>query len=179
MRIEAGELKGRALEVPKGTRPTGARVRGALLAIWSERLAGANVLDLFAGSGAVGLEALSRGALSAVFVEGARGAAAVLTRNLRLAPAGSARVVAGPLPAVLERLRAAGQRFDLLFADPPYNWTVTAGFLADLAGLAAPGAELAVEHARRAPPPDEAPGWVRRELRRYGETGLSIYAPAP
>lgn len=154
-------------------------MRGALLSIWSERLAGARVLDLFAGSGAVGLEAVSRGALEVVFVEASRAATAVLGRNLRLAPARSTRLVTGAIPGILERMLAAGERFDLMFADPPYTWTVTPEFLALLAGLAAPMSELAVEHSRRTPPPDVAAGWVRRELRRYGETGLSIYAPEP
>jgi 16S rRNA (guanine966-N2)-methyltransferase len=154
-------------------------VRGALLAIWGERLPGARVLDLFAGSGAVGLEAVSRGALEAVFVEGSRPAAAALVRNLRLAPARSTRVVTGAIPGVLERLLHAGERFDLIFADPPYAWTATAEFFVVMAGLAGPGCELAIEHSRRTPPPDVAPGWVRRELRRYGETALSIYAAAP
>lgn len=154
-------------------------MRGALLAIWAERLPGARVLDLFAGSGAVGLEAVSRGALEAVFVEGSRPAAAALSRNLRLAPARSTRVVAGAIPGVLERLLHAGERFDLIFADPPYSWTATAEFFVVMAGLAGPDCELAIEHSRRTPPPDVAPGWVRRELRRYGETALSIYATAP
>jgi 16S rRNA (guanine966-N2)-methyltransferase len=165
--------------VAAGTRPTEARVRGALLSIWSERIQGARLLDLFAGSGAVGLEALSRGALEAVFVESSRAARAALTRNLRLAPQGSTRLLVSALPEALGILLAQGERFDLIFADPPYAWTVTGDFLDRLAGLAGPGAELALEHARRGSPPAQAPGWVRRELRRYGETALSIYALAP
>lgn len=161
--------------MPRGARPTEGRVRGALFSIWSERIERARFLDLFAGSGAVGLEALSRGALTAVFVERDREAADLLARNLRLASEGAARVVRGALPAAIERLRQEEEPFDLIFADPPYAWTVTEEFLAELAALARPDAELIVEHARRTPPPAVAPAWVRRDLRRYGESALSIY----
>jgi 16S rRNA (guanine(966)-N(2))-methyltransferase RsmD len=175
VRIEAGALKGRNLAVPRGARPTEGRVRGALFSIWSDRIERSRFLDLFAGSGAVGLEALSRGALAAVFVESDRDAADLLARNLRLASAGAARLLRGELPAALARLRAEEEPFDLLFADPPYAWTVTDELLGELAPLARSDAELIVEHARRTPPPAVAAGWVRRDLRRYGESALSIY----
>ena len=150
-------------------------MRGALFSIWGERLAGARFLDLFAGSGAVGLEALSRGALAAVFVESGRDAAETLAANLRLAPPHAARLVRGSVPEVLAGLRREEEPFDLIFADPPYDWQVTSELLAELAELARPGAELAFEHSRRNPPPNLAPGWVRRDLRRYGESALALY----
>ncbi|KAB2963570.1 MAG: 16S rRNA (guanine(966)-N(2))-methyltransferase RsmD [Thermoanaerobaculia bacterium] len=179
MRIEAGELKGRAVAVPPGARPTEGRVRGALLSIWSERLPDARFLDLFAASGAVGLEALSRGALEAVFVESGREACKVLERNLRLAPAGATRLVRLAVPEALGALAAAGERFDLVFADPPYAWTVTEVFLNGVAAILATGGELALEHSRRVRPPESGGGLVRREARRYGESALAFYAREP
>lgn len=176
MRIEAGGLKGRTVSVPPGARPTEARVRGALLSIWSERLPDARFLDLFAASGAVGLEALSRGALEAVFVESGREASRILERNLRLAPAGSARQLRAELPEALGTLAAAGERFDLVFADPPYAWTVTEELLSGVAAILAPDGDFALEHARRVRAPERGGGLIRREARRYGETALAFYA---
>ena len=175
VRIEAGSLKGRSVAVPKAARPTEGRVRGALFSIWSDRIADARILDLFAGSGAVGIEALSRGALEAVFVESDRGAVEILRRNLSLVPRQAARLVPRDVGAAATDLGARGERFDLIFLDPPYERSVQEGLLADLARIATVDAEMAIEHSRRTPPPVEAPGWVRRELRRYGESALSIY----
>jgi 16S rRNA (guanine(966)-N(2))-methyltransferase RsmD len=175
VRIEAGSLKGRAIAVPKSARPTEARVRGALFSIWSARVAGARFLDLYAGSGAVGLEALSRGALDAVFVEADRTAVALLRRNLELVPPSAARVLARDAEEAVAELAGRAETFDLVFVDPPYRQPVGEPLFSTLAKLAAPGAELAIEHARRLPPPAEAGGWHRRDLRRYGESALSIY----
>ncbi|HSM13632.1 MAG TPA: RsmD family RNA methyltransferase, partial [Thermoanaerobaculia bacterium] len=150
VRIEAGSLRGRVLAVPPGARPTVGRVRGALFSIWSAEVPGARFLDLFAGSGVVGLEAISRGALEAVFVEGSRRAQVVLERNLRLAPAGSAELVGGRLPGVLSRLGGRPSPFDLVFLDPPYDQPPAPALLEALEALAAPGARLAAEHAVRA-----------------------------
>ena len=175
VRIEAGSLKGRSIAVPKSARPTEARVRGALFSIWSEKLPNARFLDLFAGSGAVGLEALSRGALEAVFVESDRRAVELLRRNLALVSRAAARVLASDVDEAVVGLAGREERFDLIFADPPYERPVTEPLFAKLAALAAPEAELVVEHSRRAPPPEEAAGWYRRDLRRYGESALSIY----
>lgn len=175
VRIEAGSLKGRTVAVPKSARPTEGRVRGALFSIWSERVVDARFLDLFAGSGAVGLEALSRGALEAVFVETERAAVEVLRRNLSLVPREAARLVSRDVGAAVADLGSRGERFDLIFLDPPYASSVPESLLADLAEIATEDAEMAIEHSRRSPPPVEAPGWVRRDLRRYGESALSIY----
>jgi 16S rRNA (guanine966-N2)-methyltransferase len=176
VRIEAGSLRGRVLAVPPGARPTVGRLRGALFSIWSAEVAGARFLDLFAGSGVVGLEAISRGALEAVFVEGARRAQTVLERNLRLAPAGSVELVAGRLPGVLARLACRPAPFDLVFLDPPYAEPPAPPLFEAVEALVAPHARLAAEHALRAGLPDEAGAWVRTEVRRYGESALSFYA---
>ncbi|MEP6769668.1 MAG: RsmD family RNA methyltransferase [Acidobacteriota bacterium] len=119
VRISAGRWKGRRLEVPDSARPTSGRARESLFDILGERVAGARVLDLHAGSGAVGIEAVSRGASRAVLAEKD---AAVLARNV-------GRLGAGPELSVLEadaeeavrRLSAAGERFEIVFSDPPYS----------------------------------------------------------
>jgi 16S rRNA (guanine966-N2)-methyltransferase len=175
VRIEAGSLKGRSIAVPKSARPTEARVRGALFSIWSERVPDARFLDLFSGSGAVGLEALSRGALVAVFVESDRRAIDLLRRNLTLVPPTAARLLARDTVEAVAELIARKERFDLIFVDPPYEHRVSESLFAALAELAATNAELVVEHSRRLPPPAEFAGWHRRDLRRYGESALSIY----
>ena len=120
MRVIAGTAGGRRLVAPKGdrTRPTADRVREALFSSLQPRLAGARVLDLFAGSGALAVEALSRGADHAVLVERARPALAAIDRNLAIADvADRAEVVAGELPGVLERVTGT---FDVVLLDPPY-----------------------------------------------------------
>jgi len=179
VRIEAGSLRGRALEVPSGARPTAARVRGALFSIWSDRLAGARFLDLYAGSGAVGLEAISRGALEAGFIESSRPALAALERNLRLAPSGSVRLIAGALPGALDRLFEAKEKFELVFADPPYARPPAPALFETMARIARPETALAVEHDRRSELPAEIGAWIRTGLRKYGETALSFYARTP
>ena len=117
--IIAGRWKRRRLEAPRGARPTSGKAREALFSILGERIAGANVLDLFAGSGAVGLEALSRGARGVVLVETD---SEPLARAIeRLAPEpGEARLLARDAASALASLEAEGARFDLVFADPPY-----------------------------------------------------------
>jgi 16S rRNA (guanine966-N2)-methyltransferase len=177
VRIGAGSLRGRRFAVPPGARPTESRVREALFSIWQERLPNALWLDLFAGSGAMGIEALSRGALSATFVESDRGAVRVLERNLALLAPGSARLVAAPAERALTELAGEPetQRFDLVFADPPYAWTVPGEMFAAIARVAAADAELAIEHAARASLPDREGPWVRRLERRYGDSALSVY----
>ncbi|MDG2124071.1 MAG: 16S rRNA (guanine(966)-N(2))-methyltransferase RsmD, partial [Verrucomicrobiales bacterium] len=119
MRVIAGESGGVPLKVPKTvTRPTADRVREAVFSILAERVVGARVLDVFAGSGALGIEALSRGAESAVFVEQNRGACEVLRGNLeKTGLVGWAGVVCGDALKCVGKL---GREFDLVFADPPY-----------------------------------------------------------
>ena len=152
MRIIAGEWRGRKLAVPEGqlTRPTADRVRETLFSMLASRLGafeGLRVADLYAGSGALGLEALSRGAASACFVEQERRALAAIRANVdSLAAAERARIV----PGSAEHL-PRGERFDLLFADPPYatgSGTAVLSAVLD-AGWAAAGAWIAIETERR------------------------------
>lgn len=137
---------------------------------------GARLLDLFAGSGAVGLEALSRGAASAVFVESGRVALRALRENLRLAPAGRARAVESDASVGLARLAREGARFDLLFADPPYEAGLDARLGELAAAVAVPEASLAFEH--RSGPAAALGGWTAVESRRYGDSALTLFVRA-
>ena len=178
MRLVAGRAGGRSLAVPPGVRPTSRRVREALFSIWGARMIGARVLDLFAGSGAVGAEALGRGAGCADFVEGRRAVSKVLRANLgRLDLGEEARVLELELPAGLRDARLAAARgYDLVFADPPYRFDDLPGLLAGVAPLLTPEGEVVVEHSSRAEAPAAVPGLALHDRRRYGESVLSFYA---
>jgi len=183
VRIIAGSFRGHTLRAPHGqaTRPTADRVREALFSILGD-VSGLDVLDLFAGSGALGLEALSRGAATATFVEEARPALAALRDNVAtLDVAAQATIVPAEARAALRRLAAGPRRFGLAFLDPPYAASGTAGVLADLVGhgLLVPGAWVVVEHATRTPAP-EAPALLDRRFERaYGDTTLAFHRLAP
>jgi 16S rRNA (guanine966-N2)-methyltransferase len=180
MRVIAGRLGGRRLSAPHGhgTRPTSDRVREALFSVLVD-VGDARVLDLYAGTGALGIEALSRGALHATFVENARPALAALRENLvalGLAAPGSAvtRVVAQPVTRAAASLEGP---FDLVFADPPYaDVGDVVGAVAALRarGALAPGARIVVEHASRDPAPP-LDGMTARPGRAYGDTMVTIY----
>jgi 16S rRNA (guanine966-N2)-methyltransferase len=186
MRITGGTLRSRALKAPKGqaTRPTTDRVREALFGILTSAgaLEGARVLDLYAGTGALALEALSRGAATAVLVESAREALTALRANVTaLGLEDRARVVAGDVAKAIRRLPDAGP-FDLVFADPPWamvdegHSTVVLSALARSAGIATDG-RVVLEHSARTAPFD-VDGLVRLETRKYGDTALTFYKPA-
>ena len=174
MRVIAGRLGGRRLAAPRGlaTRPTSDRVREALFSALGD-VRGARVLDLYAGTGALGIEALSRGAAQATFVESARAALGALRENLAaLGIEGSARVLGQPVARALPGL--AGP-FDLVFADPPYAALAEVpAALAALGPALAPASRVVVEHASR----DDAPaidGLTPRPSRAYGDTAVTIY----
>jgi 16S rRNA (guanine966-N2)-methyltransferase len=179
VRVVAGRLGGRRLEAPRGeaTRPTSDRVREALFAMLGP-LDGARVLDLFAGSGALGIEALSRGAAQAVFVERARPALAVLRANLEALGLGPevAEVRSGEARAALRNARAAAETYDLVFLDPPYRLAAGLGdeLSQGLSGLLAPGARVVSESDHRAPLDLNLD---RTHERRYGDTLIRIHVP--
>lgn len=159
-------------------RPTSDRVREAVFARL-EDLAGARVLDLYAGTGALGIEALSRGAASAVFVERAPAALAVLRANLAaLGLEGVSRVLGMDVRAALRRLAREGQRHDLVLADPPYAAGEVEAVLRGVAeaGILSPGATLVIETSRRHPP-GAVPGLARLDERRYGDTLVVRFVP--
>lgn len=175
MRVIAGAARGRRLEAPAGgVRPTTDRVKEALFSILMPRLRGAQVLDLFAGSGALGIEALSRGAGHVTFIESSRGALDAIRRNLdatRLASAADVR--RGTLPAALAVV--AGP-IDVVVADPPYDLDedTLARTLGGLATLLAPAGLVAVERDRRSPAPAWPAGISPDDPRRYGDTTLHL-----
>lgn len=176
MRIVGGEHGGRRIQAPKGrgVRPTLDRVREAIFDVLRDRVRGARVLDLFAGSGALGLEALSRGASHATFCDAAARPVQAIRDNARrlgVSPS-AARVLLMPAHQAIRRLAAEGDHFDVVFVDPPYESQLYDETLLALAisGLAAPGGVVVVEHGRR-----QEVGAVYGDLhavrrRRYGET---------
>lgn len=173
-RIVAGVAGGRRLTVPpKGTRPTSDRVREALFSAVESALdlTDARVLDLYAGSGALGLEALSRGAASAVFVESAPGALAVLRKNIA-AVGLPGEVRPGKVATVLAAGSAAP--FDLVLADPPYAAEDLSAELAALVsgGWVGPGSLVIVERSRRAAELAWPDPLAPMKVRHYGETSL-------
>ncbi|HEY5858382.1 MAG TPA: 16S rRNA (guanine(966)-N(2))-methyltransferase RsmD [Aldersonia sp.] len=181
-RIVAGTARGRRLRVPPaGTRPTSDRVREALFSAVGARIGldGARVLDLYAGSGALGLEALSRGAAHALLVESNRRAATVLRGNVADLGLPGAQVMLASVGAVL----AAGPAepygpYDIVFADPPYALAAES-VATDLAALIAhgwlrSGCLVAVERATRSEPIDWPPGFDVEAPRSYGETRIEL-----
>lgn len=175
-----GEFRGRGLAVPPGARPTEGRVREALFSIWSDRLDGARVLDLFAGSGIVALEAIGRGALSAFAVDDNLRAIKILEANATRLGEGLLQIRRLTLPAGLARLveQRAGP-FDLAFADPPYNFNQYEELLRGVVPLLAIDAEVAVEHSSRRELPLEVAMLTRVDVRRYGESAISFYRLGP
>jgi 16S rRNA (guanine966-N2)-methyltransferase len=158
MRIIAGEAHGRRLRAPRGlvTRPATARVRASIFSRLAARTdpAGARVLDLFAGSGSLGLEALSRGASRAVFVDSSRAAAAAIRDNLRvLGLEERAEVIVASVDRAIATLAARGEHFDLVFVDAPYRNDSSAAVLQALTadGLLGADAYVIVRQAGRAP----------------------------
>lgn len=180
MRIVAGTLRGRELSTPSGgtTRPTAARAREALFSILAD-LGQTRVLDLYAGSGALGLEALSRGAEGLVLVESSKAAQRAIRANIS-ALGVEARATLLPIraEASLHALERLGP-FNLVFADPPWADAQAAlGLLEKLVGasLLAPAARLVLEHAARTPPTLEAGSRLTStDTRRWGDTAVTIF----
>jgi 16S rRNA (guanine966-N2)-methyltransferase len=178
-RIVAGVAGGRTLQVPRrGTRPTSERVREALFSRLEHLgvVDGARVLDLYAGSGALGLEAASRGAASVVLVEAAREAADVCRRNAASLGLGGITVVAERVERFVERPTGP---LDLVLLDPPYDVAepALAGVLAGVAGDVAADGVVVVERSSRSPEPTWPAGLARFDRRAYGETVVWFAEP--
>ncbi len=179
MRVIAGSHRGRRLFALAGRsiRPTADRLRESLFNILHPRPAGMSVLDLFAGTGALGIEALSRGAVAATFVDHAREAVAVIERNLaQLGLAHAARVMRWDIARNLHCLRSPPDRFDLVFMDPPYGRGLVQPALRHLAdsGCLASAALLLIEHDAGEPVMATEFGLRLIELRRYGKTVVTF-----
>ncbi len=210
MRIVAGELGGRVLHAPHGdaTRPTSEKVREALFSILGPPLPDDRVLDLFAGAGGLGLEAISRGAAHATFVDSARPALEALRANIRaLGVAGRSTVVAGDATRLVASLRppplaapassetphtssassglskpmapaAPASRWRWIFIDPPYRSDLAVRAAAAIPeDVMSEDTSVVIEHDRRNTPPEQLGSLLRTDLRRYGDTFLSIYRP--
>jgi 16S rRNA (guanine966-N2)-methyltransferase len=177
MRVIAGQWGGRRLQAPPGeaTRPTSDRVREALFSVLGDRVDGARVLDLFAGSGALGIEALSRGAAEATFVDSAPAAIRALRANLQTLGA-TAEVRRADARRFLGGASAAARQYDLVFLDPPYRLAGRLGseLTAALPAVLAPGAAVVAESDRRAP---LELGLPILDERRYGDTLIRIHGP--
>ena len=181
MRIGAGEYRGRELKTPKGpaTRPTSGMVRETLFNILAPLLSGAHLLDLYAGCGSVGLEAISRGAAQAVLVEHAHAALACLRQNiLALAAAEQTEVLPLLVERALDQLAAQARQFEIIFLDPPFADTgsyQTVFTKVAATSLLAPGGLLVAQHDARTTLPEEAGPLYRSRLKRIGDNALSFF----
>ena len=179
MRVVAGKWGGRTIHAPRGTsvRPTTDRVREAVFAMLGDDVEGSVLLDLFAGTGAMAIEALSRGAAGAVLVETSPAALSALRANLASLKADGAVCLPLDFREAVRRLSAKGKTFDLVFLDPPYGEGLV-GRSAELlsrAGILAPGAVVVAERASRDPGDTLPAEWRERADRRYGDTRITLY----
>jgi len=175
VRIIAGTRKGHTIQAPKGleTRPTSDRVRENVFNIVAPWVEGARVLDLYAGSGAMGLEALSRGAQAVVFVEADADAVRAIERNLDKLRLTSATLVRLGATTGLAQEAAAGRKYDLVLADPPYAMTDYDTLARYVPRVLADDGLLVVESAAKTEP--QLPGLAVRTTRRYGSTRVTVF----
>lgn len=180
MRIIAGALKGRRLSAPtwEGLRPTSDKLRETLFNVLAPRMDGATVLDLFAGTGALGLEALSRGASRAVFVEQDRRAQALIATNVaHCGVADRCAIIRASAARGLSELRSRPDftPFDIVLLDPPYDRD-PAFVLADVDAVVAPHGVVVLERARRVTAPERVGRLVKQRDLTSGDSALSVYA---
>ena len=181
MRIIAGTARGRILKSLRGRelRPTMDRVREALFAVLTPRIVGARFLDLYAGAGTVGLEALSRGAAEAVFVESHRPAGEVIRENAaRCGVADRVRIMVAPVPNGLAQLRRRGSQFDVIFADPPYGRNEARATMARLTQwpqMLAESGVCVIQRSRHEEIEEQIGPFRRMKQGRFGETILDYY----
>jgi len=180
MRIIGGEYKGRRISMPRGIRPTRDNVREAIFNVIASDIRGSRVLNLFAGSGAFGIEAISRGASYALFVDNSSSATSVIRRNLKslgLQHAARAGVITKDARLALRSLSNSREIFDIVFLDPPYykGWVrkcLKYLYLYDI--LTQPNLIIA-EHFKKDRLPDQPEGLKLRRRLSYGDTAISIY----
>ena len=180
MRVIAGQYKGRRLMAPTwgGLRPTSDRLKETLFNILSDRVRGARVLDGFAGAGALGIEALSRGAAAVTFIDQDRQAIDLIGANLRHCGISSGYVmIRDGFVGALRRL-PADQQFDLVLLDPPYALPDLAEVLTSAAGWLSPAGILVLEHARRRAVPGQETALVPYRTVTAGDSALAFYRPA-
>jgi len=179
MRIIAGQWKGRRLSAPKGkvTRPTPDRVREALFSILGARIEDASVLDLFAGTGCLGLEALSRGAKHSHFVEKDRRVFGILQENLQIADSARVSSMNSPAQRALRVFKKQERSFDLAFLDPPYDHGLLEPTFHNLLelGLVRPSGTVVCEHYSKTEPPSPIESWSLVSTRVFGDVGVSFF----
>lgn len=183
MRVIAGQHRSRVLHAPPGldTRPTSDRLRETLFNVLAQRIEGSVFLDLYAGSGAIGIEALSRGAREAIFVEQADIANRAIRANLAaLAIRGQYALESRSVAAALRRLTEAGRKADLVFLDPPYaqadEYALTLHRLGgECINILAPEALVIAEHEKRRALEEQYGQLVRYRLLKQGDAALSFY----
>jgi 16S rRNA (guanine(966)-N(2))-methyltransferase RsmD len=186
MRIVGGTARGRKLRAPDGdevTRPTADRVRQTVFDVLGQSCEGLQVLDLYAGTGALGLEAASRGAAGVVLVDSSREAAGLCRDNVALLGfRACVEVFEMPVERAIAELVSRKRRFELVFSDPPYALRAGASTLAQVMPVAASGAVVVLEHERRESIPATVGAFVKEDERRFGSTLVSIFRltdPAP
>ena len=186
MRVIAGSYRSRPLAAPQGleTRPTSDRLRETLFNVLAPRIEGAVFLDLYAGSGAVGIEALSRGAAEAIFVENAEMALKAIRKNLAsLGIKSGYALEQRSAAAAIKRLAASGKQADIVFLDPPYAdaheyETVLALLSGECGALLAPRAIVIAEHLKKYEPAEGFGALARYRLLKQGDAALSFYRAA-
>ncbi len=180
MRVIAGRYKGRKLKAPawEGLRPTSDRLKETLFNVLGEMVGGARVLDGFAGSGALGIEALSRGAASVTFIDEDARAVALVDANVRHCGISSGYVIIRGSFAGAVRRVPAGQAFDLVLLDPPYEYANLAEAIAAADGCRSPEGILVLEHARRRDVPERGASFRRIRIVTAGASALSFYRAA-
>lgn len=178
MRIIGGRHRGRRLATPDwpGVRPTSDRLRETLFNILAPEIEGARVLDVYAGTGAVGLEALSRGAQWVTFIEHDRRTVALLRQNVAQCGAEACAIVARDAVEALQS--PTPEPFDIVFLDPPYASAARDVALRLAAAHVAPGGVLVLEHATREPAPETAGALTHSRTRRQGDSSLTFYRHA-
>lgn len=180
MRVIGGNVRGRRLKVPKSgsVRPTAARVKESLFNILPHDLTGLRVLDLFAGTGNLTIEALSRGAAEAILIDASAQSGDIIHENLRrLGLSSRTKVWISPVSRALRLLARRGESFDLLFLDPPYEEQLVESTLQAIAGtgLLRGRGILVAEHSRREPVKKQYGDLALDDQRRYGSTVLSFF----
>jgi len=175
MRIVAGSARGRPLKGPRSdkVRPTADRVRESVFNILGQWLDGQRVLDLYAGTGALGLEAVSRGASEAVLVDLDVSLCQENAKALGFEP--RVMLMRMPVERALQQLQREGRRFDVVFSDPPYAAEVTARTLAQAEPLLEPGGTCVMEHDKREAVPDAVSRLVRVDARAFGDTRVAFF----
>ncbi|OGX46613.1 MAG: 16S rRNA (guanine(966)-N(2))-methyltransferase RsmD [Omnitrophica WOR_2 bacterium RIFCSPLOWO2_12_FULL_51_8] len=184
MRIITGKYKGRVIKMPKGIRPTQDKVRKALFDILGD-ISEMSFLELFAGSGAIGIEALSRGAKEAEFVEEKRDCARQIAANLAFIKAGGRRITQSDAQEAIKKLSREGKRFEIIFLDPPYCKGPVAGAVEPLVkktlrtlssyDILAPCGLAIAQHFKKDLLPDTLGDLILFRQSRYGDTVLSFY----